>query len=346
MTEGLLIDGSRGEGGGQILRTSLTLSTITGRPFRMMRIRSGRPDPGLAAQHVACVQAAAAICGARTGGAEIGSQDLQFHPGKIEPGEYSAEVATAGSTSLVLQTVALPLALADGSSRFRIVGGTHVPWSPVHSFLETDWLPAMEELGVPLSVKLVRPGFFPLGEGEILALIPGRGNPKSMKRKVRGNLRNIRGRAFFSKMPRPVAERMAKDARRALRRAGVAVNVDAWDLHGAMPVLGIHLTAVMQDGQHVGFSFLVEKGKPVETAARRTVNFLFGWLDSGMAYPGYLADQLLLPLCMAREPSVFTTSRITPHLITNAEVIQRFRPVRVEIRGKESGPGTVSVTPA
>lgn len=345
MTEGVLIDGSRGEGGGQILRTSLTLSTITGRPFRMMRIRSGRPQPGLAAQHLACVQAAAAICGARVGGAEVGSQDLQFVPGKVEPGEYSVDVGTAGSTSLVLQTVALPLALADGSSRVRITGGTHVPWSPVHNFIETDWLPAMEELGVPLSAKMVKPGFFPTGGGEILALIPGRGNPKPMTKKYRGNLRNIRGRAFFSKMPRPVAERMAKDSRRALRRAGVAVNVDAWDLRGETPVLGLHLTAVMHDGQNVGFSFLVEKGKAVENAAHRNVNFLFGWLDSGMAYAGYLADQILLPLSVAREPSVFTTSRVTKHLITNAEVIQRFHPVRFEVKGKEGAPGTVTVTP-
>jgi RNA 3'-terminal phosphate cyclase (ATP) len=346
VTEGVLIDGSRGEGGGQILRTSLTLSIVTGRPFRMMRIRSGRPNPGLAAQHLACIRAAAEICGAKVGGAEGGSQDLQFVPGRVEPSEISVDVGTAGSTSLVLQTVALPLTLANGPSRVRITGGTHVPWSPVHPFLETDWVPAMEGLGLPLSVKMVKPGFYPKGGGEILALIPGNGNPKPMKRKVRSNLRNIRGRAFFSKMPRPIAERMAKDARRALRRAGVAVNVDAYDLRGELPVLGLHLTAVMHDGQSVGFSFLVEKGKAVENAAHRNVNFLFGWLDSGMAYPGYLADQLLLPLSVAREPSVFTTSRITRHLVTNAEVIQRFRPVRAEIRGKEGGPGTVTLTPA
>jgi len=346
VSEGVLIDGAQGEGGGQILRTSLTLSILTGRPFRMVRIRAGRPKPGLSAQHVACIRASMAISSGRVAGAEIGSQELRFHPGEISAGEYSVSVGTAGSTSLVLQTIALPLAMADGDSRVTVTGGTHVPWSPLHSFLETDWVPAMEELGVPLSLKLVRAGVFPKGGGEILALIPGRGNPKPLVRKLRGNLRTVRGRAFFSRMPRPIAERMAKDARRQLRRAGVAVSVDAYDIRAESPSLGIHLAAVMDDGQSIGFSFLCEKGKAVETAARRNVNFLFEWLDSGMACPGFLADQLLLPLSMAREPSVFTTSRITRHLLTNADVIQRFHPVRITIEGREGKPGTVNVVPA
>jgi len=346
VTEGVLIDGAQGEGGGQILRTSLTLSILTGRPFRMVRIRSARPTPGLAAQHLACVRAAMAICGGRVAGAEKGSRDLRFLPGKVVPGEYGVDVGTAGSTSLVLQTVALPLAMADGDSRLTITGGTHVPWSPLYPFLETDWVPAMERLGLPLSVKLLRAGFYPKGGGEILALIPGRGHPKPLVKKLRANLRTIRGRVFFARMPRPIAERMAKDARRQLRRAGVAVRVDSYDLRADAPVLGIHLGAIMTDGQNVGFTFLCEKGKAVETAARRNVNFLFDWLDSGMTCPGFLADQLLLPLSVAREPSVFTTSRITRHLLTNADVIQRFHPVRIRIDGREGDPGTVHVVPA
>jgi RNA 3'-terminal phosphate cyclase (ATP) len=147
-------------------------------------------------------------------------------------------------------------------------------------------------------------------------------------------------------MPRSVGERLAKEARRQLRRAGVAVNVDPEDLRGTEPCLGVHLVAVLGDDTQVGFSFLCEKGTPAEKAARRVVNFLFAWLDSGAALPQHLADQVLLPLALAREPSVFTTSRVTRHLLTNADVIMRFLPTRIRIEGREGRQGEVQVIPA
>jgi RNA 3'-terminal phosphate cyclase (ATP) len=346
VTDGVLIDGSQGEGGGQILRTSLTLSMVTGRPFRMVRIRSNRPKPGLAAQHLACVKAAAVVSSARVGGAEIGSQDLHFVPGPVKPSDFAIEIGTAGSTSLVLQTVAIPLCMADGESRVRLTGGTHVPWSPLFPFLETDWAPAMAKFGLPLSVKLVKPGYFPVGRGEILALIPGRGQPKPLVRRVRGNLRTVQGQVFYSRFPRNLAERVARDSRRQLRRAGVAVNVDPENLRGPGQALGIHLAAVMQDETRVGFSFLSERGRSPDKISRRSANFLFQWLDSGMTVPGHLADQILLPLSLAREPTHYTTSRVTRHLLTNAEVIRRFRPVTIRIDGREGQPGDVRIEPA
>src|ERR1043165_3857372 len=174
MSKMIDIDGSRGEGGGQMLRTSLALSLLTGQPFRMRKIRAGRAKPGLAAQHLMCVQAAAEIGKANVRGGSLGSRELVFEPGHVKPGSYRFAIGTAGATSLVLHTIYLPLALADGESNITIEGGTHVKASPCYHFLDRTWRRYMQVFGVNVDLTLDRVGFYPRGGGRIHARIePG-----------------------------------------------------------------------------------------------------------------------------------------------------------------------------
>jgi RNA 3'-terminal phosphate cyclase (ATP) len=346
MTDAIAIDGSRGEGGGQVLRTALALSAFTGRPTRIDRIRAGRPQPGLRPQHLAAVKAAGMACGARAAGAAVGSTELYFVPTELRPAEIDIEIGTAGSVALVLQTVALPLSLARGPSRVALRGGTHVPWSPTLDFLFTDWGPAMQSFGLPISLHSGQCGYFPAGGGDLLALIPGGGKVQPFNRRFRGNLQTIRGRAFSSCLSNDIAERIAREARRHLRRAGVAVRIDAEDRPANGQGAGIHLEAILEDGTRAGFSSLGDRDRSEEIVARAAVNDLFEWLDSGAAVSKHLADQILLPLVFASEPSSFTVSPVTKHLVTNAEVIRRFVPVRIDIEGDVGTAGIVTITPA
>ncbi len=161
------IDGSHGEGGGQILRTALSLSAVTGKPFAIENIRARRSKPGLMRQHLTAVKAAAAICGAKADGAEVGSTRLRFEPGSLKAGEYAFNIGSAGSTSLVLQTVLPPLALADGASRVTLQGGTHNTGAPPFEFLDRAFLPLIRRIGFNADVELRRFGFYPAGGGEV-----------------------------------------------------------------------------------------------------------------------------------------------------------------------------------
>ena len=178
----LILDGSHGEGGGQILRTSLTFAAITGRAIRIERIRAGRAKPGLAPQHLTAVRAAASLCRATTTGDEIGSTTLEFAPrAAVAPDTYAFDVAaatkggSAGATSLVLQTVLLPLALTEGRSRLSVRGGTHMAWSPPFDYVRDVWMPALAKIGIETSIELRASGWFPIGQGEIVATITGLG---------------------------------------------------------------------------------------------------------------------------------------------------------------------------
>lgn len=343
MAEGVIIDGAIIPGEGHLLRTSLTLSIVTGRPVRIVGFRAGRPSPGLAPAHIAAIRAAMRCSDARVGGVAVGSTDLTFVPGAIRPVEAAEDAGPTGAASLVLQTAAIPLALAPGSSRFTVKGATHAPASPTWDFLETDWIPALEAAGLPLSVRLRRTGWAPRGGGELLALIPGHGVPHPISRPVRSNLKVIQGVAFFSRIPRLLPERIATEARRQLRRSGVAVRVDVEERAANGPGAGIHLVAVTEDGLRTGFSVLDEKARNPERLAREAVNRLFAWLDTGAALSENLAEQIVVPLALAEGTSVFTTSRVTRTLTTTAALVSRFLPTRVRISAPEGAVGEVTI---
>jgi RNA 3'-terminal phosphate cyclase (ATP) len=347
------IDGSLGEGGGQVLRTALALATLTGRAVRLTQIRAGRERPGLAPQHLACVRALAALCDAELEGAGLRSTELSFAPrAPARAGNYAFDVAesarggSAGSATLVFQCVLLPLALAGEPSEVRVKGGTHVPWSPPYDYLAEVFLPAMERCGARVLSRLVAWGFYPVGRGQMSAQIlplPENGiEPLSIE--ARGALTRIHGRAVACNLPAHIADRMAKRARSLLTDLEVPCEVTPERVRGNGPGAGIFLTAEYEHAA-AGFSALGERGRASERVAEEACAALVAHDEAGAPVDPHLADQLLLPMALARSRSSLRTSRVTRHLSTNAEVIRAFLPVAIAIDGEEGEPGEIEVRP-
>lgn len=350
----LIVDGSHGEGGGQILRTAVTLSALTGRPLRVERVRAGRPKPGLAAQHLTAIRAAAAVVGARLEGDDLGSTTLEFHPGHPpRAGIYRFDAAeareggSAGAASLILQTVALPMAFAGAESRIIARGGTHVPWSPSFDFLDGVWLETLRRLGLEASARLVAWGFYPAGGGEIVLEVRAGGERPALRPLAatqRGPLVAVEGRSVAANLPAHIAERMAAQAETLLKSLSVPVAVTRELVSARSPGAWIFLEAVY--GNCVaGFGALGRRGRPAELVAEEAASALLAHHLSGAALDRHLADQMLLPLALAHEPSEFTCAAVTRHLETNAWVIEAFEAARIAIRREPSGTGRVTVTP-
>ncbi len=355
-TAPLLIDGSHGEGGGQILRTALSLSAITGRALRIERIRANRRNPGLAAQHVTAVRAAAALCDARVSGDALASQQLDFTPrAPVSAGDYAFDVAlareggSAGAVTLVLQTVLLPLALAAGQSEVIVRGGTHLPQSPPADYLCDVWLPMLNRLGVGAEMTLEAWGWFPVGQGQIRAAIHGlsasAGRLAPLDLLAPGALCRVRGRAVAANLPAHIPQRMADRATAMLQSLGVAREIRAERVRAACPGAGIFLTAEYENVA-AGFGCLGAVGKPSEIVAEEAVTLLLRHHESRAALDRHLGDQLLLPLCFARAPSRFSMEAITRHLETNLWVIEQFGIGRVQVNRADNGGGIVTVIPA
>jgi RNA 3'-terminal phosphate cyclase (ATP) len=352
--EGLLtIDGSHGEGGGQILRTALSYAALFGRGILIENIRAARRRPGLAAQHVTCVRAAAALCGAALEGDELGGSTLRFLPRtRAQAGQYAFDVAqarkggSAGSTSLVLQTVLLPLALADGDSRVRIEGGTHMLWSPSFHFLRDVWLPALTRTGIEAELALERWGWFPVGKGLIQADIRGSAGrrPRPLEVLQRGELLEVSGCAVGANLPAHIPSRMANRAIRLLDGLGVPLRIEPRVVRAACAGAGIFLAA-RYNGIDCGFAALGARGKPSEEVAAEAVESLLAHHRTVGAVDVHLADQLLVVLALADGPSRYTVPQVTRHLTTNAWLVEQFGLAHVELGTAEGGGNLVTVTP-
>lgn len=327
------LDGAAGEGGGQILRTALALSMCTGQPFALSRIRAGRAKPGLMRQHLTCVEAAASVCTAEVSGAELNSQTLTFQPGPVRAGEYSFNVSTAGSCTLVLQTVWPALLMAQAPSRLRLSGGTHNPMAPPFHFLERSYAPLLARLGARSELQLRRLGFYPAGGGEIDAMLwPVSGALKPYDLTVRGKRLEAFAECFAPGLPRSVG-------RRELEQIGSELGWGAEQLRDG-PCRqnegpGNVLMATLPH-EHVSevFSAFGERGLSAEAVAARLVREIRGYETSSAALGPYLADQWALPLALAVWQSGtaarYTCTELTLHALTNFEVISRFLPVRFE----------------
>lgn len=355
LTDLLVVDGSHGEGGGQILRTALSLSIVTARAFRLENIRASRRNPGLRPQHLSAVRAAATVSGAVVSGDQLGSAELTFAPGHAaRPDDYLFDVAamaergSAGSTTLVLQTLAIPLALSEGASTLLVRGGTHVEWSPPFDHFANSYLPALRQMGFCIDAELNRWGWYPTGGGEVACRIaPGRVErgtrlPMALALVQRGSLRRIAGRAVAANLPNHIPQRMADRARDSLCALGVPVDLDVRCVSAACPGAGIFLTAEYEQ-LAASFSALGRLGKPSEAVADTAVAAFFEHHVSGAAIELHLSDQLLLPLALATSPSTFTVARPTAHLLTNAWAIGQFGVADVTV---EAGlPYGVSIEP-
>lgn len=344
----IVIDGSYGEGGGQVLRTSLTLAMLGGKAVQIERIRAGRRKPGLAAQHLTAVRAAAAICDATVSGDEMGSQWLRFEPGAgPRPGEYIFDVAkvggggSAGAVSLVFQTVFLPLALAPGPTCLILRGGTHVAWSPPFHYLAEVYLPTLASLGVEATPELRRWGFYPVGGGEMVFQING-GAPdvRALTLTDRGQVERVWGTAVVSNLPSHIPQRMANRARNVLAEAGLKAELNAERVRGDGPGAGIFILTEHANGVRAGFTAYGRKGLPSEHVAEAACSDLLRYCRSDAPIDMHLADQLILPLAIGDGVSRFATCRVTEHLRTNIWVVEQFARADFELTD-----GTVTVLP-
>lgn len=329
------LDGSEGEGGGQILRTGLALAMLAQRPLAIERIRAGRPKPGLMRQHLACVQAAAAVCGARVQGAELGAQALRFEPGPVRAGAYRFAIAGAGSCLLVLQTVLPALLLADGPSTLHLSGGTHNPWAPPFHFVERAFAPLVRRTGAELDLTLRRHGFHPAGGGEVLAMVtPPAGALQPFDLMARGELREAWADCLAPGLPRRIAARELAVFGEATRWAPEQLrHGDARQDEG--PGNALMATLVHEHATEV-FMALGEKSLPSEQVARRLLGEMRAFQARPAAAVGpHLADQLALLLALAvwrsGRPARFSCSQATPHLRTQCAVIPRVLPVTAAI---------------
>jgi len=317
----LVIDGSHGEGGGQILRTSLALSLVTGTPFRIEKIRAGRSRPGLQRQHLTAVLAASQVGNATTDGAALGSQELVFRPGKVVPGSYVFDVGSAGSATLVLQTVLPPLLVAGEASTLTLAGGTHNPHAPPFDFLERAFLPLVNRMGAQVEAVLERPGFYPVGGGRFhVSIMPGLGASR-LDLPERGEICARRARAIVAHLPRHIAE----------REVAVIGEQLGWDssclaTEEAGYSLGPGNVVILEIGsEHVTevFTGFGEKGVRAEAVAHQVADAARDYLAADVPVGEHLADQLLLPMALAGGGS-FRTVAPTLHTKTNSDVIRRF----------------------
>lgn len=352
MSGALLIDGSYGEGGGQLVRSAVALAAILGRAIEIERVRAGRPRPGLAAQHLTAVRAVGSACGARIAGDALGSPWLAFEPLHApRAGVYELDVGearaggSAGSAALVVQPLALALAFARGESRVVVRGGTHVPSAPCADFLRDVWAPVLARVGLAIECELARPGWFPLGQGEIRARIDGRG-PEAplvpLAPSSRGAIVRAWGRALASLLPEHVAERMARTARDRLEAEGIAARVDAIRPDAACAGAAVFL-GVEFGRSRAGFTAFGRRGVPAERVAADAVLQVLAHRESGAAFDAHLGDQLVLPLALAPGESRFTVERASRHLSTQAWLADRFGLASVSVEQSSRGPASVVV---
>lgn len=316
------LDGSEGEGGGQILRSALSLSAITQTPFHVFNIRANRRRPGLRRQHLTCVLAVAEITGAEIDGAEIGSRKLWFRPRHpAAPGEHRFDIGTAGSTTLLLQAVLWPLVCAGEPSTVTLEGGTHNPMAPPFEFLARTFAPTIRRAGARLDLELERAGFYPKGGGRVRATVGG-GTPEAFELSERGEAGEHRAVIVLANLPGHIAKREAAVLAEQLGIDRRRVEVDKPDCHGAGNTVHILLEHAEITEVVTGFG---ERGVRAETVASMAAAEALAYLATGAPVGEHLADQLVIPLALARGGAV----RCTPpslHTRTNIAVVSRFIP--------------------
>jgi len=326
------IDGSHGEGGGQILRMAVALSAMTRTDVRIENIRAGRPNPGLAAQHVAAVRTVAALASARVEGLEVGSKAIRFEPGEIVAGRQALDVGTAGSVTLVLQAC-LPVAFrAPGPVQLRLVGGTDVRWSPPTDYVSRVFLPLLRRCGGEADLILHRRGYYPRGGGSIEVLVRPAAGWSPLTVTDPGPVLAVRGIAHVSNLPPEIPKRIKHAAMRRLHGHGepkieerVYAGDEAVGQGGALVLWAETEHAVL------GSSSLAERGKPSERVGEEAAAALVADLDSGATVDPHAADQILIYLAQSKEPSAFLVREVTDHLRTMAWLIPQFLDCDVSI---------------
>lgn len=354
------IDGSYREGGGQILRTALSLSCLFRKPFRIFNLRKGRKKPGLMPQHLTCVRAAQLFSGAEVKGDSIGSTELIFSPGEVKGGNYVFDIGTAGSTSLVLQTLIPALIFSEGKTTITLKGGTHVPFSPSYHYLAEVFVAFMKVLGMGMHLSIEFYGFYPTGGGRVRAEIFPAKMLKPFKAVERGEILKLTGYSGVGNLPLSIAER---------QKNALTEKIDSQKILPVQPLPkggqggfesyppDIELLNIPTPGQGTfvflksksehsiaGFTSLGARGKKAEAVGEEAAQEFLDYYSTGAALDPHMSDQIVLYLSICKEESVFTSSRITEHLMTNLWVIQQFHEYRYAVEGEVGRPGIVRIT--
>lgn len=343
------VDGSFREGGGQILRTALSLSCVLQKPFRMYNIRKGRSKPGLMPQHLTCVRAAQSITNALVTGDVIGSQELSFIPGTVRSDSYIFDVGTAGSTSLVLQTLIPALSFrGTEKSTVQLIGGTHVPCSPSYHYLERVFVPFLRTVGITVNVSIASYGFYPRGGGKIVAHVHPVKTTAPLHIEKRGEITGLTLISGAGNLPLSIAQRQ-KDAALSwlspvLKELASPCMSEVLSVptNGQGTFIFLHAEA---SHAFAGFTALGAKGKKAETVGREAAEKFHSYYLTGAALDPHLADQAVLYLAMSNKRSLFSTSRVTDHLLTNLWAVSIFHPYTYLLEGEANNPGVIRIAP-
>ena len=321
------IDGSYGEGGGQILRTAIALSCVTGEAVKITKIRANRPKPGLAAQHLKGIEAAKIISNARVEGLRMGSTEVIFRPNGIKGGEIRVDIGTAGSITLIFQTILLPLVFAERESVVTITGGTDVAWSPPIDYFKNVTMMALREMGFNGSLEVVKRGYYPKGGGMVILKV----TPSSLRGKQFERVdEEVNGLSHCQNLPDHVAERQAKASKRFLASKGIEAEIEVEVLKGFSTGSGITIWSGYKGGSALG-----ERGKRAEIVGEEAAKNFYREFSNPAAFDSHLADQIMPFAAIARGETEYTVSEVTLHQKSNAYVINSFFPDAVKMEGKK-----------
>lgn len=337
----ITIDGSFGEGGGQIIRTSCALALITGKPFRIYNVRARRDKPGLQRQHLTAVMAAAEVGQAKVDGAAVGSREFTFVPGEIVPGDYRFSIGTAGSTTLVLQTILPPLMIADKPSMLTLEGGTHNVHAPPFEFLEKTFLPLVNRLGPHVKIELERYGFYPPGGGRFHVIIEPARERNRLEMLERGEIRRARARALVVKLPPGIAERELNVIKERMDWEDSQLQIATSD--NAFSPGNVLTIEIESDHVLEIFTGIGERGVRAETIAERAAGEACKYLAVDAPVGEHLADQLLIPLALSKGGS-FLTGEPSLHTTTNIEIIKMFLDVDMTLKALDGGIWRIDVS--
>jgi RNA 3'-terminal phosphate cyclase (ATP) len=340
------IDGSFGEGGGQILRTALSLSCLFKKPFRIFNIRKGRKKPGLMPQHITCVRATQLLSNAEVKGNQKGSTELVFLPGEVKGGDFFFDIGTAGSTSLVLQTIIPSLIFSKGKSTIILKGGTHVPFSPSFHYLDRIFAYFLKNIGIDIHLSIESYGFYPKGGGKVKAEVFPAKDIKPLNILGRGQILNLKGYSGVGNLPLSIAERQKNAVLEKIHSGikDILYPVDIELLSVPTPGQGTFVFLLSETKNSVaGFTSLGERGKRAEVVGEEAASEFLKYYPENSALDPHLSDQIVLYLSLCKEGSAFTTSFITQHVLTNLWVIWLFHEFRYSVEGEIGKPGTVKI---
>lgn len=317
------IDGSFGEGGGQIIRCAIAFSAIFKKDIKIVNIRKNRPKPGLAAQHLMAIRAVSLLTDAEVYGLELGSTEVSFFPKKINSGNFEVDIGTAGSIALVVQCLMPVAVFAKDRVSIDIKGGTDVSWSPTIDFLRYVLYPALETFGVESKIELIKRGYYPKGGGHVKVTI----NPSSLiGSKLNSEKIKVKGISHSSRLPKNIAYRQAKAAKKYLNQQGLESEIDVECDDYISIGSGITLWAGYKSGSSLG-----KKKKPSETVGKEAAEMLISEIKSNSSVGEYLSDQLIPYMALAKGQSEFSVKRLTEHTKTSIWVTEKFLDVTFRV---------------